>query len=205
MKSLPLLSYLLLPLVLLSLSFMACESASDTAELNLSEREISDLQFMVEEEQLARDVYQHFYDQYGTNIFGNIAESEQRHMDAIEELLDYYGVENPSTGVAGQFSTTALQDLYQSFIQYGEASLSDALTVGATIEDLDIRDLFVATAGTNKERIYTVYESLRCASRNHLRAFSGRLSDQGVSYTPQYITPEAYTEIINGSHEQCGN
>ena len=71
MKSISFLSYLLLPLVLLSLSFVACESTSDTSELSLSERETSDLQFMVEEEQLARDVYQHFHDQYGTNIFAN--------------------------------------------------------------------------------------------------------------------------------------
>lgn len=163
------------------------------------------IRYMREEEKLARDVYVAFFEQYEINIFNNIARSEQRHMDAILCLLEHYGIEDPASSEAGVFNDPVLQNLYDDLINQGAASLDDALTVGATIEDVDIFDLEGYVNQTSNEAILNIFGRLKCGSRNHMRAFSGLLSDNGLSYTPQYISQEDYDAIIEGSNEMCGN
>jgi hypothetical protein len=54
-----------------------------TASTSLTPEEINNILFMREEEKLAKDVYLTLYEIWGLQIFQNIAESEQRHMDAV--------------------------------------------------------------------------------------------------------------------------
>lgn len=84
-------------------------------------------------------------------------------------------------------------------------SLTDALIVGATIEDLDIKDIAYFESITNKLDILNVLGSLKCGSRNYLRSFINQLEHINVDYVPQYISLEEFNEIINSSKEQCGN
>ena len=51
---------------------------------------------MREEEKVARDVYLEFYEIYGNVIFKNIADSEQKHMDAVLALIVGYGLDDPA-------------------------------------------------------------------------------------------------------------
>ncbi len=168
----------------------------------LSPAEVADLLHMREEEKLARDVYLALYDQWGAQVFQNIARSEQMHMDAIATLLATYNLEDPvaQTGdLRGTFADPDLQALYEQLVEQGSTSLVDALTVGATIEDLDIKDLDQALARTDKADIQQVYENLKWGSENHMRAFVGNLRAQGADYTPQFITPEAFQQILSGT------
>ena len=55
--------------------------------------EINRITYMREEEKLARDVYLTLYGEYKAPIFGNISESEQRHMDALKRLIDKHELE----------------------------------------------------------------------------------------------------------------
>ena len=66
-----------------------------TAAGELTDSEIEGIRFMREEEKLARDVYQYLYELYPLRPFGNIASSEQAHMDAIEYLISTYQIEDP--------------------------------------------------------------------------------------------------------------
>ena len=58
----------------------------------LTADEILGLQFMLEEEKLARDVYLTLGEAWGLNVFQNISRAEQTHMDAVASLLQRYGV-----------------------------------------------------------------------------------------------------------------
>lgn len=190
-----------------TMSFTSCDDEDTTTpiiELSLSEDEKADLIFMREEEKLARDVYLFLYNSYDLNIFNNIASSEQTHMDAVLTEMIKYGVADSASPDAGIFNNTELQDLYDALIIQGELSLIDALTVGATIEDVDIKDLIEAIASTSNADLISLYEKLTCGSRNHLRGFTDRLAEQGASYTPQFISTELYEEILAASHENCG-
>jgi hypothetical protein len=172
----------------------------------LSADEIEGILYMREEEKLARDVYLTLYDQWSLPIFQNIANSEQTHMDAVERLIDRYGLTDPAAGNdAGEFTDQTLQSLYDDLVTMGSRSLADALRVGAAIEEIDILDLAERVAQTDAVDIQRVYESLMIGSRNHLRSFVATLEQQtGETYEPQYLDQEAYDDIISASMESGG-
>ena len=170
----------------------------------LSEAEKDGLILMREEEKLARDVYQTLYEKWGLAIFKNIAQAEQRHMTAIKSLLNKYDLPDPVTDSAvGVFPSEDMQALYDSLVEEGEKSLVKALYVGATIEDLDLKDLYDLLDETDNSDIKTVYQNLAKGSRNHLRAFVYQLSLNGVDdYVAQYLTQEEIDDILSSPWEQ---
>lgn len=164
----------------------------------LSEKERNGILLMREEEKLARDVYTTLGAKWGLRIFSNIASSEQTHMNAMKVLVDRYALPDPSKdNTIGVFTSPQMQKLYNDLTMQGEHSMLDALVAGATVEDLD-----VLKKETNKEDILVVYENLQKGSRNHLRAFMKNISMKGGTYTPQYISVEAFAEILNGAQER---
>ena len=167
----------------------------------LTEQEISDLVYMREEEKLAHDVYTTLYEYWGLPVFKNIAASEQTHTESVQYLLDFYNIDDPTTGLAlGQFANDDLQALYDQLVEQGSRSLADALKVGAAIEEIDILDLLDALDSTAQLEIVRIYENLLQGSYNHLRAFANTINQQtGESYQPQYLSEEDYQAIIDGS------
>ncbi len=120
-------------------------STIDLSSIPLSE--LTDIQkeslsFMIEEEKVARDVYSYLYDLWGSRVFSNIANAEQKHMDAIEALITRYSLGIPSTlDTKGEFENEELQELYNTLIEKGKLSLIEALEVGVLVEETDISDL----------------------------------------------------------------
>jgi len=206
MKKYGTLGFWSLGFVIISAFFMM--SCNDEENGNIQEASIMTqtekdaLVFMIEEEKLARDVYAYLYELWDVIQFQNIKISEQSHMDAVEGLLKLYEMDYVIMQ-GGAFQNTELQSIYDNLITKGKISLIDALTVGAIIEDLDIKDLEDWKLKIDNIEINNVFASLQCGSRNHLRAFSNSLENQGVSYTPQYITQTEYEQIINSNNEQC--
>jgi len=169
----------------------------------LSDKEITGLVQMREEEKLARDVYITLANTWGMRVFSNISASEQTHTDAIQVLLARYGIKDPVTdNTVGVFTSKDMQELYNTLTTKGKASLANALIVGATIEDLDIKDLENFKKETSKEDILIVYNNLQKGSRNHMRAFVKNIQANSDSYTPQYISQCEYDAIITGSQER---
>ena len=170
----------------------------------ISEVEIAGLLLMREEEKLARDVYTVLGEQWGVAIFGNIAHSEQTHMDAVAVLLAHYGISDPvsENEEIGIFVDPELQQLYGRLVSEGSTSIPAALGVGATIEDLDIFDLERLIGETDKEDIVVTYKNLQKGSRNHLRAFVRQIEQRGGTYKPQYISPDTYKSIIGSTQER---
>ncbi|WP_457750504.1 DUF2202 domain-containing protein, partial [Thermococcus sp.] len=139
---------------------------------NLSQDEIDGLLWMVEEEKLARDVYLTLYQEWGIQVFSNIANSEQMHMDSVLGLIEKYNLTAPETlDQVGVFTNPELQALYDQLIDMGSRSEEDALKVGALIEETDIKDLEKWINETDNEDIKAVYSNLMAGSDNHLRAF----------------------------------
>ncbi len=175
--------------------------AAAPADSGLSQTEIEGLLYMREEEKLARDVYITLYEQWGQRVFQNVTASEEQHMSMVLGLLEQYGLEDPAAGKGvGEFTNPELQALYDQLVAQGSQSLADALKVGAAIEEIDILDLQERITQTDNPAIITVYENLMQGSENHLRAFVGTLERlTGETYTPQYLSPEAYEAIINAN------
>lgn len=164
----------------------------------LTEDEISGILFMREEEKLARDVYLYLYELFPLRPFLNISKSEQAHMDAIKYLIDIYELEDPvGENPPGVFQNEELQELYNELISQGSAGKSEALQVGALIEEVDIIDLQTELEEhAIHEDVVRVYGNLCNASENHLRAFVGVLRLYEVDYEPLKLDQAEFDRIL---------
>jgi len=189
-----------------SLNAIAAPNKGGSPEV-LSGDEVADLMFMREEEKLARDSYLVLYERWGLMVFANIAKSEQRHLDAMENLILKYGLVDPVTdeSAIGNFVEPELALLYEDLMALGSESMLDGLIVGAMIEETDIEDIQLAISRASHEDIAAAYENLLCGSRNHLRAYVGQIELNGGSYTPAILTEDAFSEIVDTPRERgCG-
>ena len=156
--------------------------------------------WMREEEKVAHDVYVTLAQKWGANVFTNISAAEQTHTDAVETLLNRYSIADPVTDTTvGVFANKVFGNLYTALVKQGSISIAEAYTVGAIIEDLDIKDL--QDRATTTPDIALVFDNLEKGSRNHMRAFIRQLDRFGVTYTPAYISQADYNAIISGSME----
>ena len=131
------------------------------------------LQYLVEEEKLARDVYAYLAANVTSQKFSNIVKSEQTHMDNISALLKKYNLFNPTTTrAAGVFRDKELQALYNDLIAKGSVGIVDAFAVGVAIEKLDIADLKKMMASPAPADVKLAWDQLLKGSINHLAAFS---------------------------------
>lgn len=176
---------------------LVIQAAAVTPELD--DTEIHHLLFIREEEKMARDVYRVLYARWGNSIFANIIESEQAHMDAMANLLAYYGLPDPViSDETGAFNDDAIAGLYADLVEWGSQSEIDALLVGAYIEEYDILDIWIAYEETDEERIQTVYQNLYEGSYNHLDAFVHAYElAAGISYAPELLSAEDYDYVMD--------
>jgi len=179
--------------------------SADLANLpieTLSEDESSAIIFMREEEKLARDAYDLFFQLWNQKIFDNISSAEQTHMDALLLLIDRYQLIDPiGNDIAGVFENVELQSLYDALIAIGQNSMVDALMAGAEIEEVDLIDLQIRLVESDNQDIALIFDNLMKGSRNHLRSFVSNIEKQGITYTPLHLTQEEFDDIINSPME----
>ena len=131
------------------------------------------LQYIVEEEKLARDVYLYLAENVTSSKFANIARSEQTHMNYIATLLTKYKQTNPTVGkAAGVFVNKEIQALYNALTVEGSAGLLEAYGVGVKVEEVDIASLKELLAKPMPVDVKAALDLLLAASYNHLEAFS---------------------------------
>jgi hypothetical protein len=169
---------------------------------DLTDGELTSLLKMKEEEKLARDVYSVLAKKWGSQVFTNISNAENNHLNAIVLLLTNYGSTETAIGEAGIFTDAAVQTLYNDLVAKANVSLEEAYKTGALIEEMDIKDLIVAIAGTTNENVLLVFENLLKGSRNHLRAFNRQLTTLGIIYIPVNISQTDYDLIVNSAMEK---
>ncbi len=169
----------------------------------LDSNEIASINFVREEEKLARDTYRYLATPYSpqTNTFSNITVSEQRHMDMVKTLIDKYNLSDPveQTGDRdGVFVDQTLQTLYNQLTSCGDKGIKQALSVGGYVEEVDIIDLTNRMDSTDNEDIKYVFKQLRKGSFNHLKAFSEAYKNiTGTDYRPQILCDEDYNSILS--------
>jgi hypothetical protein len=138
----------------------------------LSEQQKATLAAMAQEEKLAHDLYATFADKYDAAVFDRIARAETQHQAAVRNLLERYGLADPTAGKAvGQFSDPAVQATYDRLLAQGNTGLAAALQVGQQVETTDIADLRAALDGLSVPDAIQVYTNLLDASQRHLAAF----------------------------------
>lgn len=168
------------------LSLFGCNSSNSTVPTNpdveqLTEEQKDILFFIYQEEKVARDVYIYLGNLYpNESTFASIQLSEQRHMDAAEELCINYGIDismvDESEIDYGVFHVDYLQDLYETAIGLGESELVEALKVGKLVEETDIGTLTESIEEMDMpDDIIRTYEILREGSYSHLESYEAAI------------------------------
>lgn len=199
------------------------ETANDDySNTSVDDNEITHLSFLREEEKLARDVYLTLGDMWPqARVFVSIAGSEQTHTDAVRDMLEKYGLPDPSVSDAvGVFTGPDFgwyfTNKYDELVLHGSQSELEALYVGAFIEELDMVDIQLcpdvivdgtddvddsfecAATYTDNPDLQQLYTNLLEGSKNHLRAFVGsieKIIGEG-KYEAQVITQEEVDAIL---------
>jgi len=195
-------------------------SGKDKSTLDFNEQ--THLEFMCEEEKLARDVYITLGSKYPAyTVFGNIDDSEERHKCAVEDMLEKYGIPSPSTNDnVGVFTGEAygwyFTEKYTELVAKGSISELDALYVGAFIEELDMMDINqcpkvivetdngindISECGkiyTNKPDVIRLYDNLLEGSESHLVAYVRNIEKEigEGNYKAQVLTQEQVDAIL---------
>jgi hypothetical protein len=159
-----------------SSSGASSSGASPTGSASTPADERAILQYLIEEEKLAHDVYQRFAQLWGVGIFDNIRASEVTHQEILLPVLAARGIPDPRTGQAGTFTDQRLQQMYDQLVQQGSASLNDAYRAGVAIEEQDIADLNEDLRALTAPDAVSALQRLLAGSQNHLQAFRARLS-----------------------------
>lgn len=148
-------------------------SSASAAVTVLSSAQKAQLRYIVEEEKLARDVYNVLATTVANPRFANIARAEQIHMNEAAAVLKSYGLWNPTLNRApGVFYNKTLANLYTSLVAKGKVSVADAYAVGVSIEQRDIADLNKMITSAAPADVNFMLASLKAGSTNHLAAFS---------------------------------
>lgn len=168
-------------------------------DIPLTPAETAAILYMREEEKLARDIYSIFHEFWSTeprSIFSNIAQSEQRHGDVLNLLINHYKLLDPVISTIGKFTEPKLQQLYQKLLITGQSSITAALEVGAQLEEIDISDLNAMLQHSENPNIQAVYQELLRGSHDHLRAFVHQLKLHHITYTPQTLQQIEFNKIL---------
>jgi len=176
---------------------------SQATDTSLDANEIHNLEYMREEEKLARDVYRTLFGIWGLPVLDNISESEQVHTTQVEDMLEKYRLPDPVVDDAtGVFVDQELAVLYDTLIVEGSRSSLKALYVGAAIEEIDMIDLQRAIDETDNADIQRLYENLMSGSRNHLRAYVDQIENLGIVYEAQYLPQVEVDSIVDSPVER---
>ena len=158
----------------------------------------SDLDFAIEEERVAHDVYAAASAKWNLRVFANIALAETRHAAALTQLAATAGV-TPPAGQTGVYVTADLQRLHDQLIALANESETGALRAGALIEETDIADLRRLAARATDGVSQAVLANLERASGNHLAAFVRNLAARGVTYAPQVLATDDFATLANST------
>jgi len=149
----------------------------DKQDVNTTEIDLLKKQY--EEEMMANELYNSFYEMYGVQTFKNIAASEAKHMEAVKALLDRYNIDTPS-------NYDHIQVLYEELKSKWELSLLDALEVWVNIEKVDIDDIIIAIKYTDNNDIKIIFTNIGWASYNHMRWFVKALNNNNLNTSIDY-------------------
>ena len=179
------------------------DRSSRGADTSLDATEIQNLEYMREEEKLARDVYRTLYGIWGLPVHDNISESEEVHTSRVQDMIEKYRLTDPVVDdTTGVFVDQYLANLYAELVAEGSRSSLKALYVGAAIEEIDMLDLQRAIDETDNADIQRLYEGLMSGSRNHLRAYVGQIENLGIVYEAQYLPQDEVDSIVDSPLER---
>jgi hypothetical protein len=143
----------------------------------LTPQEKKALDYMYQEEKLAKDVYFKLGEMYPDLRVFNIYNAEVMHENSVANVMKHYGIPLPVRGdKVGVFVNPELQKLYNELIAKGRKSPKDALEVGIMVEVTDVEDLDKYLNTATSPDVIALFKFLRAGSYNHYNGFNRTLT-----------------------------
>ncbi len=155
---------------------------------------------MNEEKKMTCDLYTEFYQRWQLDVFNDVKESEQLHLQRINELMALYNITVPESKLPaekGKYTNSDIQKLYDDYTVKGCISDICALNTAAYMEEEDLSMLRERIKDQNDEHIIKVFAQMEKATQNHLKVFVKSLKQSGVEYKPQVLSQGDYDAILN--------
>lgn len=187
---------ILLPIFLVSCSLMQPKSVKNTNLL--SDKEITAITQLIGKEEIAKEVYENFYNQYKNNLFGNIAKRKQKHIEIWKNILAKQNI-----SVDENDAVTETENLKNQLISEGIDEVS-ALKTAVKIEEINLSGIGNLIWTTTKKNILTEAYGVECGTRNHLFVFYRATKEKGGTYNHLYISGKQFKNIVNGEVISCG-
>jgi membrane-bound lytic murein transglycosylase B len=147
---------------------------TDALSGTLTDVQKTTLAAVMEEQQLANDLYLAFANAYPTSVFGCIGSEATGQLTETRNILNAYAVADPTAGQpVGKFTSASTQQQYDSLLAQGAASVDTAYAAARTVESTTITDLQAAATDASAPDVLQLYANLLGDSRRHLAAFGG--------------------------------
>ncbi|MEP7368245.1 MAG: DUF2202 domain-containing protein [Dermatophilaceae bacterium] len=146
---------------------------TDAPNGTLTVAQQTSLATIVEQQQLVHDLFLAFADRYKASVFTCMNNDEAWQLADTRSVLKVYSVADPTvTQPAGTFASAGTQQLYDTLLASGGASVDAALKAAAIAESTSITDLTAATTDVTAPDVLQLYANLLAASKAHLAAVS---------------------------------
>jgi hypothetical protein len=148
------------------------DDGTTTTEDGTSTAVLDALSFNLEEERMARDLYDALGAEHDDLApFVQIETAEQRHHDAVSGLITLKDGTLPDEPEAGTYENAEIQALYDDWLERGLVSPEAAFQVGIELETADIEGLQADIDEIDDADVDRVLGHLLTASEHHLAAF----------------------------------
>jgi len=147
---------------------------TDAPSGTLTDLQKTKLAAIMEEQQLAHDLFHAFANTYGTSVFGCVTNEGTLQLTETRNVLSMYAVADPTAGKpVGTFASIASQQRYDSLMAEGTTSVASAHAAAVSLELTNITDLKAAATDLSAPDVIQLYANLLEASQRHLAAFGG--------------------------------
>lgn len=172
-----------------------CTVATATSPIFLNDAARNALLFQIDEERMARELYEAFGKKHALSVFTNISSSEARHEAMFLAIAKRAGV-TPPASTPGIFTSKEVQSRYDALLKLGLETPEAALRASAFVEEQDIVDLRDLAKATDQADLRLAATNQERASGHHLAAFVRNLQARGGTYQAQALSADEVSALI---------
>lgn len=155
-----------------------------------------------EDEKIGKDFYAAMVAKFPRErLILRFAQSEVNHIAAIETLLNYYEIQYPALTNPGIFADATRQSKYDAMIADAVDSMS-VFRIAANLEEENYIAYSQVAADSSNINLYLIVKHMVKCSANHLRALVHHITVKGGTYTPLYLSAEAYSQLIHNPFDK---
>jgi hypothetical protein len=173
-------------------------------QTSLSETERQDLLYLFEEHKMLIDLYSAISVTHPTlQVISNVGQADDQLLKVDDALTSRLGFASQTSHEQGFYNDKRIKTQYDLFAGKAGGTAKEVIASALQVEEQHLALLTSMVARTSNTDLLLIYQMEQAVARNNIRALFVALGSYGQStYTPRYLTVEAYKEIVNAKMEE---